>query len=453
MGCGTSGPAVPAPVLVVADRVFAQAVDESVEVSRSTRLSSLCPLQDLSQSSSAFYYLANAQVLGSKFQASFAVAGYTGADGHLRMAIALSNSEFGTAIEVRSISSGSVELLATLVGHTHPVNRLKTFTRPTDRRTLIVSSSFSDMTIRVWDGETFEALRVLNNGSKVSEILTYDAAAHGSPRIVSGDTEGQVSIWNAISGELLHNFKAENGFVTSIVLLHTDDCRPCLAIGSFTGVDVWDPELAVRITSTDYFGFEGMAAFQSSSGQATLALANDSSAGPKCLIWSPFHDTEKVELVEPNSSDRKRPWPVKAKEVATFQRPADAHSACAIFIRAFDLLVVDETGKHLQVYSGAHLADQLREWPGHEGRLLAYQTTAGPWRVAAIGKECLMLLDPAAKPSGVNKGALAKGKFTGLYSFEGAGRTTLVASEASGMLHVFDVGMVPPSRPAEPSSL
>jgi hypothetical protein len=80
----------------------------------------------------------------------------------------------------------------TLSGHTTSITTVTTCQTPGGH--LIVSASVGG-TIRLWDPHTGEQLRIGAPGSRVDHVVSY-IGHDGRPRIVSGDEDGNVQIWN-----------------------------------------------------------------------------------------------------------------------------------------------------------------------------------------------------------------------------------------------------------------
>lgn len=82
----------------------------------------------------------------------------------------------------------------TLSGHTTSITTVTTC--PTPSGPLVVSASLGG-TIRLWDPRSGEQQRIGAPGSRVDHVVSY-VGPDGRPRIVSGDDDGNVQIWNPL---------------------------------------------------------------------------------------------------------------------------------------------------------------------------------------------------------------------------------------------------------------
>jgi len=115
-----------------------------------------------------------------------------------------------------------------LKGHTLTARGLKF----ADATTVISASR--DMTLRIWDLQTGECLRVLEGHEKTIR----DIAIHGDI-VVSASYDGQARVWNWKSGECLHVLKEHTKQVYSVVF-----DGDLIATGSLDNtVRVWNPNL------------------------------------------------------------------------------------------------------------------------------------------------------------------------------------------------------------------
>ena len=108
----------------------------------------------------------------------------------------------------------------------------------------IVSGS-GDKTVRVWDIETGEELKVLKGDNAVTSI----AISTDSRRIVSGSDDNTICVWDMETGEKLKVLQGHEDLITSLVI-----SAPSKRIisGSFDGtVRVWDIETSEELKGSE----------------------------------------------------------------------------------------------------------------------------------------------------------------------------------------------------------
>jgi WD40 repeat protein len=137
------------------------------------------------------------------------------------------------------------ELLKTLEGHKRRVKSVAFNIGKYDKKpsTKIVSGTPSDTnnepfgtpekSLRVWDLETGEFIRMKNPGTVNSAAFNHDGNL-----IVSGNFTGQVSIWNVKTGELLKKMIGHTNGVPSVVFNH--DGTKIVSGSRDKTVRVWD---------------------------------------------------------------------------------------------------------------------------------------------------------------------------------------------------------------------
>ena len=107
-----------------------------------------------------------------------------------------------------------------LPGHTDTVNVCRI---TSDRKLAFTASGkrFSDFTVRIWDLESHDCVRVLlgHQGPIRALAITPDGRL-----AVSGDATGRIRVWNAKSGDLVREFLAHPGGVSGLAL-HSEGCR------------------------------------------------------------------------------------------------------------------------------------------------------------------------------------------------------------------------------------
>jgi predicted Zn finger-like uncharacterized protein len=118
----------------------------------------------------------------------------------------------------------------TLQGHAAPVNALAF--HPDGRRLL---SAARDNSLRLWDIETGQTLKVLEGHQQAVNTLAIDLSGE---RAVSGSLDKTVRVWNLAKGELLHNFEGHTENISAVAI--SPDGRYVLSAGRDATLRLWD---------------------------------------------------------------------------------------------------------------------------------------------------------------------------------------------------------------------
>jgi WD40 repeat protein len=129
---------------------------------------------------------------------------------------------------------------AVLEGHSGRVNHVTAIA--VGRRQLLASAG-SDGTIRLWDPDTGENVRVIGGGHPINTVCPVSAPA-GRALLASGGRDGTVRLWDPETGALVRAMDGHAGPVTALCTVAGDSGRLFVAslVGSRT-VQLWDPEI------------------------------------------------------------------------------------------------------------------------------------------------------------------------------------------------------------------
>ncbi|KAI8074535.1 quinon protein alcohol dehydrogenase-like superfamily [Gongronella butleri] len=111
-----------------------------------------------------------------------------------------------------------------------------------DSANVVMTGSY-DKTIRIWNMETGELIRVLNGHTRCVRALQFDDA-----KLVSGAMDNTLKIWNWQTGQLIRTLEGHTGGVLS---LHFD-CRLMASGSTDRTIRLWDFQKAECCTLTGH---------------------------------------------------------------------------------------------------------------------------------------------------------------------------------------------------------
>eukprot|EP01102_Stenamoeba_stenopodia_P001864 TRINITY_DN11688_c0_g1_i1.p1 TRINITY_DN11688_c0_g1~~TRINITY_DN11688_c0_g1_i1.p1 ORF type:complete len:405 (-),score=71.97 TRINITY_DN11688_c0_g1_i1:1200-2384(-) len=126
-------------------------------------------------------------------------------------------------LPLRTIKAASI----TVLGHLHDLVEIEKG---------VIATCYTDMSIKVWDLESWSLKRTLLGHSDVVKKLT--SVGHHQ-MLFSGSDDNTVKVWNVKSGMCLRTLQVSSGKVNSIVKLKQMTSQ--IAIGTSSGViEIWD---------------------------------------------------------------------------------------------------------------------------------------------------------------------------------------------------------------------
>jgi hypothetical protein len=106
----------------------------------------------------------------------------------------------------------------------------------------------------VYDGESGELLRTLehNRAAYVSAVAMYTEREGMRDRVVTGDSEGVIRVFDAQADHMLRQFNLTSGTspVSTLIIYHTPEGHSRLAAGESSAnpcIALWDPEAGTRL--------------------------------------------------------------------------------------------------------------------------------------------------------------------------------------------------------------
>ena len=145
------------------------------------------------------------------------------------------------------------KLLRNLVGHTQEVQCVKF--SPDGTRVITTSADFilfgrdTDATVRVWDAQTGEPVKVLNGHTADVQSASFDPSGE---RIVTASSDGTARVWNASTGETLFVLKGHNDYLSSA--LFNPDATRIITSSYDMSVRVWDANQGRELMKLDGAG-------------------------------------------------------------------------------------------------------------------------------------------------------------------------------------------------------
>ncbi|MFE7662309.1 trypsin-like peptidase domain-containing protein [Streptomyces celluloflavus] len=125
-----------------------------------------------------------------------------------------------------------------LEGHTDWVNTVCAI--PAEGRTVLATAG-NDGTVRLWNPDTGEAVRVLEAHAGAVRVLCSLPTAQGV-LLASAGNDGTVRLWNPDTGDLRRTIEGHTSWITALCTINWDGCTLLASAGNDGTVRLWDPD-------------------------------------------------------------------------------------------------------------------------------------------------------------------------------------------------------------------
>ncbi len=159
----------------------------------------------------------------------------------------LVTSDNGYLLRLWDIQSG--KLLTLCQGHTHWIRCVAFAPTPSpaiqQQRLPLLASGSADQTIRLWHGETGEALQILMGHQ--DEVFAIDFSGDGT-QLVSASADQTLKVWDVMSGQCLNTLTGHQGRVRTVAISPIDS--DLIASGGEDGtVKLWHRQTGTCLCS------------------------------------------------------------------------------------------------------------------------------------------------------------------------------------------------------------
>ncbi|MBR7826394.1 trypsin-like peptidase domain-containing protein [Actinospica sp. MGRD01-02] len=184
---------------------------------------------------------------------------------------------------------------AVLEGHTGPVNQVAAL--PVGGERELLASAGSDGTLRLWDPDTGENVRVIRapEGLSITAVCAVPNG-DGTARLASGRSDGFVQVWDPETGEPLDAAKCGPGKISSICAVAYQPERLGLAILVGTNsVLLWDPAEGApeQLPKSPTRRLKSVCAIPRDDGREVLGLGSKNGS---IHIWDPVERTANMRV-------------------------------------------------------------------------------------------------------------------------------------------------------------
>ncbi|MET7486012.1 trypsin-like peptidase domain-containing protein [Streptomyces sp. NPDC005538] len=168
-----------------------------------------------------------------------------------------------------------------LEGHTDWVNTVCVI--PTAGRTTLASAG-NDGTVRLWNPDTGEEVRVLHAHAGAVRALCSLPTQHGALLASAGD-DGIVRLWNPDTGDTRRTLEGHAGWITALCTIEQDEHALLASAGNDGTVRLWNPDTGeeVRVLHAHAGAVRALCSLPTQHGALLAGAANDGAI----RLWEP----------------------------------------------------------------------------------------------------------------------------------------------------------------------